>query len=294
MKLKRLMMVLMVGMVIVALTACGHSKESTSHSHTDHQTKYHRIISLMPSNTEILYRLGLGKDVIGVSTADDYPKAVKHKKKFDSMKLNKEALLKAKPDLILAHESQQTSNKETLDSLKKSGVKVVYVKDAQSIQQMYDSFKQVGRVTGKDKQAEELVTTTKKKIHKVVASVPEHKKEQRVFMEVSSEPEIYTAGKHTFFNDMLKKLHAQNCFSDLKGWQKVSKEQIIRQNPDIIVGTTGQSNKDFRKMIDKQGGMDKTTAVKEGNVQSVNGDQISRPGPRIDEGLKELRDALYQ
>ena len=61
----------------------------------------------MPSNTEILYELGLGDDVIGVSTVDDYPKEVKDKKQFDAMKLNKESLMKAKPDLILAHESQK-------------------------------------------------------------------------------------------------------------------------------------------------------------------------------------------
>ena len=65
--------------------------------------KYHRIISLMPSNTEILYQLGLGDDIVGVSTVDDYPNDVKHKQKFDAMKLNKEQLLKAKPDLIVAH-----------------------------------------------------------------------------------------------------------------------------------------------------------------------------------------------
>ncbi|MEJ7160130.1 ABC transporter substrate-binding protein, partial [Staphylococcus caprae] len=79
---------------------------------------YHRIISLIPSNTEILYRLGLGKNIIGVSTVDDYPKNVKKgKQQFDAMNLNKEALLKAKSDLILAHESQKSSAKKTLDSL---------------------------------------------------------------------------------------------------------------------------------------------------------------------------------
>ena len=72
----------------------------------------------MPSNTEILYELGLGKDIVGVSTVDDYPKDVKKRKQFDTMNLNKEALLKVKPDLILAHESQK-ERQRVLDSLEK-------------------------------------------------------------------------------------------------------------------------------------------------------------------------------
>ncbi|MEJ7160043.1 ABC transporter substrate-binding protein, partial [Staphylococcus caprae] len=91
--------------------------------------------------------------VVGVSTVDDYPKEVKDKKQFDAMKLNKEALLKAKPDLILAHESQKSTDGKVLNGLKDRGVKVVYVKDAQSIDEMYETFKQVGKVTGKEKEA---------------------------------------------------------------------------------------------------------------------------------------------
>lgn len=114
------------------------------------------------------------------------------------MKLNKEALLRAKPDLILAHESQKSTDGKVLNGLKDSGVKVVYVKDAQSIDEMYETFKQVGKVTGKEKEANALVKETKNNIKKVVNSVPKDAKSQKVFMEVSSEPEIYTAGKYIF------------------------------------------------------------------------------------------------
>lgn len=113
----------------------------------------------MPSNTEILYQLGLGDDIVGVSTVDDYPNDVKHKQKFDAMKLNKEQLLKAKPDLIVAHESQ----KEWMEStaiFKDKGVKVVYIKDAKTLDEIYDTFKQVGKVTGRESQASTLVYDT--------------------------------------------------------------------------------------------------------------------------------------
>lgn len=276
----------------VILAACStNSDKSTKNEQSE--KSYDRIISLIPSNTEILYELGLEDKVVGVSTVDDYPKEVKDKKQFDAMKLNKEALLKAKPDLILAHESQKSTDGKVLNGLKDSGVKVVYVKDAQSIDEMYETFKQVGKVTGKEKEANALVKETKNNIKKVVNSVPKDAKSQKVFMEVSSEPEIYTAGKNTFFDDMLKQLKAKNSLSNLDGWQKVSKEAIIKKNPDVMISTMGISEKDYQQIIDKRGGFESLNAVQKGRIEAVNGDQISRPGPRIDDGLKALRDAIY-
>lgn len=68
-------------------------------------------------------------------------------------------------------------------------------------------------------------------------------------MEVSSKPDIYTAGKGTFFDDMLNQLDAKNSFSDINGWKSVSKESIIKHNPDILISTEGKSKSDYIKMI---------------------------------------------
>lgn len=290
-KKTRYLMFLMVAIVLL-MSACsgGNNNQKSDKS----SKSYDRIISLMPSNTEILYKLGLGKKIVGVSTVDDYPKDVKNKKQFNAMKLNKEALLKAKPDLILAHESQKSTDGKVLKSLQKSGVKVVYVKDAQSLKETYASFEQVGKVVNREKQAHKLVKETRHNVNKVINSVPKDQQKKKVFMEVSSEPEIYTAGKHTFFDDMLTKLHAKNDFASKEGWKKVSKEDIIKKNPDVMISTMGTSEADYKKMVKQRGGFENINAVKHNEIKAVNGDQISRPGPRIDEGLKALRDALYK
>ncbi|MBU6948369.1 ABC transporter substrate-binding protein [Staphylococcus haemolyticus] len=287
---------------MLILVACGqndqHKQEDKQSNQSDSNSKEHsykRIVSLMPSNTEILYELGLGKDVVGVSTVDDYPKDVKKgKEQFNTMNLNKEALLKVKPDLILAHESQKGTSKKVLDSLEKNGVKVVYVKDAQSLDQTYETFKQIGKVTGREHEANELVDETKHNVEKVIKSVPRHHRSQSVFMEVSSKPEIYTAGKHTFFDDMLAQLDAKNSFSNIEGWKPVDKESIIKKNPDILISTEGLSKSDYYKVIKKRDGFRQIKAVKNGRIETVDGDEISRPVPRIDEGLKQLRDAIYK
>ncbi len=293
---------ILLSLVMLILVACGqndqHKQEDKQSNQSDSNSKEHsykRIVSLMPSNTEILYELGLGKDVVGVSTVDDYPKDVrKGKEQFDTMNLNKEALLKVKPDLILAHESQKGTSKKVLDSLEKNGVKVIYVKDAQSLDQTYETFKQIGKVTGREHEANELVDETKHNVEKVIKSVPRHHRSQSVFMEVSSKPEIYTAGKHTFFDDMLAQLDAKNSFSNIEGWKPVDKESIIKKNPDILISTEGLSKSDYYKVIKKRDGFRQIKAVKNGRIETVDGDEISRPGPRIDEGLKQLRDAIYK
>lgn len=287
---KSIKLISFVAILVILLAACSTGDKERNKAD---KVKYDRIISLMPSNTEILYELGLGKKVIGVSTVDDYPKAVKDKKQFDAMKLNKEALLKANPDLIVAHESQKSTAGDVLKSLSKSGVKVVYIKDAQSISEMYDTFKQIGQITGKENQATALIKETKHNIKKVKDSVPKDVKSQKVFMEISSEPEIYTAGSHTFFNDMLKELHAENSFENIDGWQKVSKEDLIKKNPDIMISTMGLTDQAYTKIVKQRGGFAKISAVKNNELKAVNGDEISRPGPRIDEGLKSLKEAIY-
>ena len=293
---------ILLSLVMLILVACGQNdqdrqedKQSNQSDSNSKEHSYKRIVSLMPSNTEILYELGLGKDVVGVSTVDDYPKDVKKgKEQFNTMNLNKEALLKVKPDLILAHESQKGTSKKVLDSLEKNGVKVVYVKDAQSLDQTYETFKQIGKVTGREHEANELIDETKHNVEKVIKSVPRHHRSQSVFMEVSSKPEIYTAGKHTFFDDMLSQLDAKNSFSNIEGWKPVDKEGIIKKNPDILISTEGLSKSDYYKVIKKRDGFRQIKAVKNGRIETVNGDEISRPGPRIDEGLKQLRDAIYK
>ncbi|SUL68042.1 Periplasmic binding protein [Staphylococcus aureus] len=240
---------------MLVLSGCGMKDNDKQGSDDNGSSKspYHRIVSLMPSNTEILYELGLGKYIVGVSTVDDYPKDVKKgKKQFDALNLNKEELLKAKPDLILAHESQKATANKVLSSLEKQGIKVVYVKDAQSIDETYNTFKQIGKLTHHEKQAEQLVEETKDNIDKVIDSIPAHHKKSKVFIEVSSKPEIYTAGKHTFFNDMLEKLEAQNVYSDINGWNPVTKESIIKKNPDILISTEAKTRSDYMDIIKKE------------------------------------------
>lgn len=279
-------------MSLLLLAGCNFNDDHSDETGKTTNKVPNRIISLIPSNTEILYELGLGDHVVGVSTVDDYPKEVRHKTQFDAMKLNKEALIKAQPDLILTHESQKASQEKVLKSLENSGIKVVYVKDAQSLNEMYQSFEQIGQATNKEKEAQTLVKETKANVEKVVNKAKSRKVQPKVFIEIASEPEIYTVGKQTFMNDMLTKLKAKNVFDDHKGWPTVSKEDIIKKNPDVMLTTSGISTKEYQSLVQQRSGFEDLNAVKKQRVEALNDDLLSRPGPRIDEAMKKLSDAI--
>lgn len=279
-------------MSLLLLAGCNFNDDHSDETGKTTNKVPNRIISLIPSNTEILYELGLRDHVVGVSTVDDYPKEVRHKTQFDAMKLNKEALIKAQPDLILTHESQKASQEKVLKSLENSGIKVVYVKDAQSLNEMYQSFEQIGQATNKEKEAQTLVKETKANVEKVVNKAKSRKEQPKVFIEIASEPEIYTVGKQTFMNDMLTKLKAKNVFDDHKGWPTVSKEDIIKKNPDVMLTTSGISTKEYQSLVQQRSGFEDLNAVKKQRVEALNDDLLSRPGPRIDEAMKKLSDAI--
>ncbi|WP_239752177.1 ABC transporter substrate-binding protein [Mammaliicoccus sp. H-M34] len=294
--MKRLNVIYLILAALIVLSGCqsgnSDSNKETKQESTD-KKEYKRIVSLIPSNTEILYELGLGDKVVGVSTVDDYPKDVKNKKKFDAFKLDTEALIKAKPDLILAHESNQSTQEKDLKKLSDAGVKVVYIDDANSINEMYETFKQVGKVTGKEREANQLVRKVKSEINNVIKEVPKEQQGKKVFMEISSQPDIYTSGSNTFYDDMLNSIKAENIYHDQEGWIKTDKESILKRNPDVMITTSGQNEDEYQKLNNNRDGFEQVKAVKEKHVHALNADMISRPGPRLAKGLKELSDKVY-
>ncbi|WP_414048829.1 heme/hemin ABC transporter substrate-binding protein [Macrococcus animalis] len=268
--------------IIMITTGCNSIENSQETKETQ------RIISLIPSNTEILYELGVYKEIIGVSTSDNYPQQVKDKEKFDGMKLDYESILRAKPTMIFAHESMEKAQEKTLKKLRSKGIKVVVVNDATSFEGLYESIEQIAVATGKQAEGKALIEDLKKQVKEIAIKYQKHVKDKRILIEVSSNPDIYTGGNHTLMNDLLKQLGAVNIFSGIEGYQAVSMEAIVKSNPDIILSTSEISNQDLMKEVKSRNGFSKVKAVKNNQIHAVNADLVSRPGPRIAQGMEEI------
>ncbi|MDM5299434.1 ABC transporter substrate-binding protein [Bacillus pumilus] len=249
-----------------------------------------RIVSLIPSNTEIAYALGLGDSIVGRSDSDHYPKEVEKVEKIGGVEFNVEKIISLKPDLVLAHGSQMGA-KEGFNQLEEAGIQVLTVNEATSFKDVYKSINMIGEAAGVKEKSTKLVKEMKSKLNdlKKKAEVISEDKQKTVFVEVSGAPEIYTTGKGTFMDEMLSVIHAKNAAGDQTGWVQMTEESIIKLNPDVIVTIDDASLADLKK----RDGWNAIKAVKEKQVFQLNTDLASRPGPRLVEGVEALAKSIY-
>ncbi|MBS4206828.1 ABC transporter substrate-binding protein [Bacillus sp. FJAT-50079] len=258
------------------------------------EQKPEKIVSLIPSNTEIVYALGEGETIVGVTDVDNYPEEVADKEIVSTfMELNIEKIISLEPDVVLAHASTASYWEAGLQQLEDSGVTVLVVNDAQSFDGVYESIEMIGKATGKIEEADTLIEDMKGKLAelKKQAESISDEDQKSVFVEISPAPEIYATGKNTFINEMLELIHAKNAVEE-EGWPQMNEEAIIALNPDVIVLTYGYVENAVDQVLERAGWED-VTAVKEKQVYEVNEDLVSRSGPRVVEGVEELAKAIY-
>ncbi|WP_226641552.1 ABC transporter substrate-binding protein [Mesobacillus subterraneus] len=258
------------------------------------ESKPEKIVSLIPSNTEIAYGLGLEEQIVGVSDFDNFPEEVAEKEKIGGMEFNLEKIISMKPDLVLAHASSAHSSEAGLQQLKDTGITVLVVNDAKTFDEVYESISMIGTASGEKEKADAMIADMKKKIEEIKTKAQEIKEEDRksVFVEVSPAPEVYAAGKNTFIDEMLQIIHAENTVTE-EGWPKLDSEAIIKSNPEVIITTHGYYTPEPVKNVTSREGWDKITAVKENRVFDVHSDKVTRTGPRLTEGVEELAKAVY-
>jgi iron complex transport system substrate-binding protein len=315
-KLSSLLLILFV--TIVALAACGEQKEpvkdEVKNSSTEQkgeetafpvtikdaldnevtiEEKPEKIVSVIPSNTEIAFALGLGEEVVGVSNFDNYPEEVASKEKIGDMELNIEKIISLQPNLVLAHESTADNGKEGLQQLRDAGITVLVVNNAENFDQVFDTIAVIGKATGETKKAEELVKSMEEQLAEIKAKAEEIKEKKKVFVEVSPAPEVFTTGKNTFMDQMISLINAENIANDQEGWIQMDQDAIIDRNPDVIITTYGFYTENAAEQVLSRQGWENVNAIKNKQVIDVDSDRVTRSGPRIVEGVEDLAKAVY-
>lgn len=312
--MKKLLNYLSVLLLIFVLAGCGVDKQNNNAGkHTTKsngfpvtitdgdgkkltiKNKPKRIVSLVPSNTETAFALGLDKAIVGVSDYDNYPEQVKSKTKVGGKDINIEKVISLKPDVVLATASDAHNSQEGLKQLEDNGIKVVVVNDATSFTDVYKSIEMIGKVTGTREKAEDIIDGMKSKVANIKEEAAKIAKDhpQKVWIEVSAPPNIYTTGTGTFMNEMVNLLGAKNIADDKAGWIPFSEEAAVKANPNVIVLTYGYYVKDAVNQVVKRKGWQEVSAVKNKRVYNVDSDEVSRPGPRLADGLEEMAKAIY-
>lgn len=246
-----------------------------------------KIVSLSPGNTEILFALGLDKQIVGVTEFDDYPAKAKTKSKIGGFSTpNVEKIISLKPNLVLATGGIQAPISQRL---KKAGI-VIFTADAKNLNGVLTDIIKLGKLTGRQDQADKLVDKLKARIKKVEAKVS-GAANKKVFFEIYGQP-LSTAGAGTFVNDLIKKAGGINVAATQKQrYPQYSLEQLIKDDPDAYFAASGSMAKP--EDINRRPGYDGLTVVKDGKVYVVDENLFLRPGPRLVGGLELMAAKLY-
>lgn len=251
------------------------------------------FVSMIPSNTEIAYEMGLGDKLVGVSDFDNYPEEVAEIDKIGGQEFNVEQIISLQPDLVLAHESGVGTWADGLQQLRDAGMNVFVVENAETFDEVYDTISVIGQVSGAVEEADALVQQMEAQVAEVEERASGIEERKSVFVEIGSEPELYTAGAGTFIDEMLNIIQADNVAGDQQGWVSMDPEAVVSANPDIIITTEGGYVENAVDQIKSRSGYGAVTAVQEDAVFEMDPDTVTRSGPRLAEGLLTMAEAIY-
>ncbi len=253
-----------------------------------------RIVSLAPSNTEILFALDLGDKVVGVTEYCNYPEAAKDKPKiggFSTVDLEKVVFIE--PDLILAtniHRDNITPALERLDL-------TVLTLDPRTLGEVLEAIILIGECTGKQEAASQLVTEMKNRIKTVTDKTDNLPQAQRprVFYVMWHEP-LMTVGSHTRIHELIGLAGGVNIAQDLgEGYPTISLEAVIQANPQVIIAGSGMgegADLPFQ-YASTEPRLKDTDARINHRVYEIYTDLVGRPGPRIVEALEQLAEMIH-
>ncbi len=252
-----------------------------------------RVVALTPSDCEILFAIGAGDTLVGRGEYCDYPAAVLDIPAVQSgAETNIEEILALEPQLLIMSAMSQTE--EQAAQLEAAGVQVV-ISDAQDIAGVYTAIEMIGKLMGRDESAAEVIDNMKA----IFAEIEEKSTgdgSKTIYFEVSPlEYGLYTAGAHTFMDEVANMLGVKNCFADVEGWGAISEEQVLKRNPDYIMTITmyyGEGPTPEEEILGRAG-WENVTAVKNKAILNLVDNELSRPAPRLADGARKLYDFVY-
>jgi iron complex transport system substrate-binding protein len=254
-----------------------------------------RVASLAPSNTEILFAIGAGAQVVARDSFSDYPEQANQITNIGGGfgEIDTETLVSLQPDLVLMAEINPVEQVQTLENL---GLKVFYLNNPKDLEGMYENLRIVARLVGHEGEANTLIEGLQVRVAEVDKKVANVSDQPLVFYELDgTDPNApWTSGPSTFIDLLLARAGGNNLGNSLDGaWVQISVEELIAKDPDIILlGDFTYGGVKPEDVIARPG-WDTITAVQNQRVYPFDDNLVSRPGPRMVDGLEALAKLLH-
>jgi len=229
-----------------------------------------RIVSIIPSTTELLYAVGAGDQIAGVTTWCDWPPEAKSKPKIGDIVVDYEKLATLKPDVVVTYWSQ---TKKTSADIESKGIPLFSV-EPHSFEEIIQALRMLGSMTGHEAEGERAAAELEARVKAVVAAPG-----PTVYFEHSPEP-LGTTGPDTWAGDAIKRAGGRNIFDG--GWHLIDWEEVMKRDPDIILMTH-----DRKEALERRAGWNNLRAVKNKRVYFVAKANYLYPTPRLVNGLEE-------
>ncbi len=250
-----------------------------------------RIVSLTPSMTEVLYGIGAGERIVGATKYCNYPPAAKDLPRVGGGTLesiNQESIVALEPDLVLC---KWDNHEPLLKNLERFGIPVLAL-GPESLAGLYRQTRMLGRVTGNTRQAKALVESMQQRVEAVTDRIPAGDG-PKVFYQVWDDP-LMTAGPQSFIGELLSLSGGRNLFEKTPvRYPKVSPEVVVDGDPDVILAPSTHAAPVTIRSILTRPGWSRVRAIREQRVHLIDGDKVSRCGPRLVDALEEIVSVLY-
>jgi len=250
--------------------------------------KIDRIVSLAPNLTEIVYAVGAGEQLVGDTEYCDYPPQAKNVAKIgDTLHPSIERIIALKPQIVLVSTASQL---EAFTKQLDEQHIAVYVTDPQSFDDALKSIQTLGDVLNHHDPATTLVDELRRRSSAVEAAT-KASPPVRVFYQVSGEP-LYTIGRESYLTDLVRRAGGVSVTADVPGaFPRFSDEAALALRPDAVILSTGGSMGEANATV--AASLKNSPAVLNNRVYRINGDLLSRPGPRLVDGLESIARALH-
>ena len=243
-----------------------------------------RIVVIQPSDCEILCAIGCEDAIVGRGQYVDYPASILDVPVVQSgAETNVEEILALQPQVVLMNSMSQSE--EQVRQLEENGVKVV-VSSTSNIESVYTAITLIGKLMGKEAEAEAVIADMQQTFDEIRASVSGEAK--KVYFEISPPPYLYTAGSSSYMNELAEICGIKNIFDDqTDAWLMISEEQVIERNPDYIVLITNMGSQGVEEILSRDGWGD-INAIQNQKVFNDEDSCMARPSPRLKDAAIEL------
>jgi iron complex transport system substrate-binding protein len=254
-----------------------------------------RVVSLAPSNTEVLFAIGAGAQVVGRDETSDFPDGALSLPTIGGYSgWNLEAIVALHPDLVLA-QGGGFNSPDLVASLEGLGLTVYVLPNPPSMEEMYANLETVGKLTGHAAEAASLVDSLKQRVAAVDEKILPLSYAPTVYYELDATDATkpFTAGPGSFVDQLIARAGGINVGSALQGqWAQISLEQLVVANPGVILLGDAAYGETPEKVAQRPG-WGTLAAIQAGQIFAFDDNLVSRPGPRLVDGLEAMAKLLH-